>query len=356
MQLPMNTQKAERLISKTALQFPWDASPAPGTWEAVAEGVYWLVMPLPFALNHINLWLIADGDGWALVDCGIDNAMTRDVWCQIFEQQPSFKLTRIVVTHHHPDHIGLAGWLQARTGAEVYLHLDEHQRCKRLYDDEMGELGAMQGELMSRHGLMAEDAQRIARQWNRYREMISCSDFKTVHYLQAGDEIQIGQYAWKALRMQGHTNGQLCFYQSQLNLLISADQVLPRISPNISYRVDEGIADPLQLFIDSLRRLKQHVPEDVLVLPSHGRPFYGLVPRIQALIQHHQSHLATLVKACEKPQQTAALLPVLFNREMDPHQLMFAMGEALAHLEHLRLAGALVATEQAEGQIFYQTR
>ena len=326
------------------LYYPWPEAPAPGGWREVAPGVRWLRLPLPFALDHINVWLLADEDGWTLVDTGIGYTKIQPVWQTLFETALEGRpLRRILVTHYHPDHVGQAAWLSEHFGAPVWMAEEEYALASRLLSVSDEESSARMADMMVSHGLNGDLLEGLRRHGNGYRRMVKSLP-GAVHFLRDDDVITVGDRRWRVIIGRGHAPEHICLASESGDLLISGDQVLPRISTNISMRPGEESIDPLGLYLASLERLSA-LPASIRVLPSHGLVFDGLHHRLDALAAHHRVHLQHLLDACDKPQTAADVLPVLFKRELDGHSILFAMGESIAHLHHLHRQGKLLRSE-----------
>ena len=363
-----------------------DALPAPGEVLVPmpsAPGVRWLRMALPFALDHINLWLLRDEldgpngriSGRTLVDCGIDNAATRAAWEQVFANHlDGLPVLRLIVTHMHPDHIGLAHWLTERWNVRMWISATDYNTARLATSSTIGFGGPAAAAFMASHGLVdPESLARIGGRTNYYAGLVPKIP---AHYrrLQDGQTLTIGGRAWTCHVGYGHAPEHMALYCAELDgdapeapaapaprggapelgaarrsgVLISGDMVLPRISTNVSVHEVEPEGDPLALYLASIRRLRA-LPADTLVLPSHGRPFVGLHTRIDQLTQHHDEHFGEVLEACGRaPQHAAGLLPVLFKRKLDLHQTTFAMGESIAHLHALWHAGRLVRQLDAD--------
>jgi glyoxylase-like metal-dependent hydrolase (beta-lactamase superfamily II) len=337
------------------MRYPYDDAPPPGTVTEVARGVRWLRMPLPFALNHINLWLLDDGPGWTAVDTGIDMPNTREIWERIFATALDSKpIHRIIVTHFHPDHIGLAGWLARRWNAPLWISEREWLYGRNSSLDLDHE--AFVAECLPfyrRAGIASEALDIMAERGNAFTKRVS-SIPRSFRRISDGDDIAIGGRSWRVITGQGHAPEHSCLLCPELGLFIAGDQVLPRISPNVSCWPTEPDADPLTQFLESLATLRRAVPPETLILPSHGLPFYGLQPRVDQLAEHHAARLAELETACAEPRSTMDIVPVLFRRKLDAQQLGFAVGEAVAHLNHLVARGRLTRIEDADGIYRYQ--
>ncbi len=300
----------------------------------VTPGVMWLRMPLPFALNHINLWLLQDGDGWAIVDTGFGHDETKKNWEQIFSTVlAGKKITRVLVTHYHPDHIGSAAWLCERWSVPLWITTGEYLTAHAVRDSKGGYEHAANQELFRQHGL--SDAQLKAQDTrvNAYARGVPALP-ATYTRMMDGDKISIGNHMWRIKTTFGHAPEHATLYCDELNVLISGDQVLPRITTNVGVWGNQPDGNPLELFLRSLDFFEP-LPQNTLVLPSHDRVFRGLHFRLQQLREHHVARLNELVEALDQPKSAAELLPVLFKRALDDHQLMFAIGETVAHLNYL---------------------
>ena len=337
------------------LQYPFgDALPSVGTTLEVAPGVRWLRMALPFQLDHINLWLLRDQidgqDGWSIVDCGITNDATRDAWEQVFANElQGLPVLRVIVTHMHPDHIGLAHWLTERWGVRLWISATDYNAARLASSATTGFGGPASARFMASHGLTDPVAQeKIKARTNYYASMVPQVPAQFRRLL-ADDVLQIGGRDWRCHAGYGHAPEHISLHCEELGTLISGDMVLPRISTNVSVIDIEPEANPLVLYLDSIKRMKA-LPADTLVLPSHGRPFKGLHTRVDQLVDHHNERFADVLAACARePQHAAGLLSVLFKRPLDLHQTTFAMGESIAHLHALWLGGQLRRRLDADG-------
>jgi glyoxylase-like metal-dependent hydrolase (beta-lactamase superfamily II) len=332
-----------------------DTLPPTGTTLEVAPGVRWLRMPLPFALDHINLWLLRDRDeagreGWAIVDCGIANDTTRAAWEQIFENElQGLPVLRVIVTHMHPDHIGLAHWLTELWGVRLWISATDFNAARLASQSTTGFGGESAAAFMASHGLTDPDAvDKVRRRSNYYASMVPQVPMR-FRRLMSGDTLRIGEHDWTCHAGYGHAPEHISLHCAALGVLISGDMVLPRISTNVSVIDLEPEANPLPLYLASIGRMLA-LPAETLVLPSHGKPFRGLHTRVGQLVAHHDERFADLMAACaQAPQTAASLLPVLFRRPLDLHQTTFAMGESIAHLNALWLRGELRRELGADG-------
>lgn len=324
------------------IAYPHETAPPSGTAVPVAPGIEWLCMPLPFALNHINLWLLADGDGYAAVDTGFAQDPIKDAWKSALTGR---RLTRCIVTHCHPDHLGLAAWLEQETGAPLWIAQGEYLAAHMMAEQIAGYAISAMVEFFRRHGLDQARIDALVARGNGYKRGVPEIP-ATFQRLFADQLLKIGDHGWRTIVGHGHAPEHMSLYCAELGVLISGDMLLPRISTNISVMASNPLGDPLGLFLTSIDGFRA-LPEDTLVLPSHGRPFRGLHARVEQLHAHHAERCEVLLAACKGKARTAAdLIAVLFNREIpDPHQTMFAMGEAIAHLNYLEHAGKMQRTE-----------
>jgi glyoxylase-like metal-dependent hydrolase (beta-lactamase superfamily II) len=337
------------------LRFPLATPPAPGTALEVAPGLFWLRMPLPFALDHINLWLIRDGDSWTQVDCGYGDDATRDLWETHFETTLGrAPLRQIVVTHYHPDHLGNAAWLMRRFGCDLAMPLAEFLTAHAISGEHSGYGVRRTSALFRRHGMSQADVAALEARGNLYRRGVPELPLHC-RRLAAGDEVRIDSHRWRVIGGYGHSPEHASLYCRELAVLISGDMLLPRISTNVSVWPVDPDGDPLARFLSSLEAFRE-LPNDTLVLPSHGLPFRGIAQRVGELRAHHAARLAELEAAATTPVSAAEILPVLFRRPLDLQQRFFAMGEAIAHLNHLWHQGRLDRTEAHDATLRFARR
>jgi len=337
------------------LHYPWnDALPAPEVGLEVAPGVFWVRMDLPFALNHINLWLLRDEvdgvAGWTVVDCCIDRPASRDQWEGIFAQtMQALPILRVIVTHMHPDHIGLAHWLCARFQAPLWISATDFftARSASLGRHHFG--GDAAASFFAQHGLIDPKALAAVRDRQDYFKHLVPDLPLSFRRLLDGQRLMIGGREWHTISGHGHAPEHMALHCPSLKVLISGDMILPRISTNVSVFETEPESNPLTLFLQSIDRFLP-LPPDTLVLPSHGKPFTGLHARIRQLHAHHDERLQEVIQAChERACSAFDIMPILFRRELDLHQTTFAIGEALAHLHALWLEGQLQRHRGADG-------
>jgi len=337
------------------IRYEFEFQPDPGASVDILPGLKWLRLPLPYMLGHINVWLLQDGDGWAIVDTGIHTGLTRSAWEQVFRVQlGNARVSRVLVTHLHPDHAGCAGWLCESHEVELYMTSEEYLLCRILVSD-TGLPAPREGRRFYRAaGFDDEHLTRYVEMFGGFGKVVAPLP-QSYRRLYEGQTVQIGPTEWQVITGRGHSPEHACLYDPAQNALISGDQVLPTISSNISVFPTEPAANPLADWFDSLHRLKALLPRDVLVLPSHGRPFRGVVARLDALIAEHETGLENLRRLCRRPQRAVDVFPALFKSEITDSNLMMATGEAIAHLHYLLFAGEMGMETDEAGVCWYRT-
>jgi glyoxylase-like metal-dependent hydrolase (beta-lactamase superfamily II) len=340
--------------------YPWgDALPAPGVAMPLRPGLNWLRMPLPFALNHINLWALDDTQGgqagWTVVDAGIASEPIRQAWQTLWQGPLSNgPLQRVVVTHMHPDHVGNAAWLiehfsPNQSATRLWMSATDHLAALQACEYTSSQGGEHAAAFFASHGLSDQASLDRIRMRGGYYQALVPSIPRMHHRLIDGMQFDIGERRWRCIAGYGHSPEHMALYNERDGLLISGDMLLPTISTNVSVYEMEPDGDPLGLFLHSIERMRE-LPDDTLALPSHGRPFTGIHTRIGQLQAHHSDRLTEVMQACQQsPSSASDVLPVLFKRKLDLHQTTFAMGEAVAHLNHLWHRGELVRTQDASG-------
>lgn len=337
--------------AKTDIDYAFETSPELGDTQTVVPGIDWLRMPLPFALSHINLWVMDDGDGHSIVDTGVNTEESRDIWQRTLSDR---RVTRVFVTHLHPDHAGCAGWLSESHDAELWMTREEYLLCRVLTAD-TGRSAPSAGVSFYRAAGFPDDA------LDRYREMFGMfGKFvatlpEAYTRLRDGEVAQIAGRDWEVVVGKGHSPEHACLACHGDGLLISGDQVLPTISSNVSVFPTEPKADPLKEWLASLNMLKDRVAADTLVLPSHGRPFRGVHRRLDALIAEHHAALDALIERLKTPQRAVDVFPALFKTEIKRGNLIMATGESIAHLNYLIGQGVVRSERDANQVDWYRT-
>lgn len=331
--------------------YPFETAPDKSSRIELAPGVYWLRLPFDFGIDHINLWLLEDGDGWTLVDTGFDQDSTRKIWENWIETLLDGKpIRRVIATHMHPDHVGLAGWLVNKFDAEFCMSRTDYLMCRAMAAD-TGRKAPEEGVRFYKWaGFNDEALARYRERFGMFGELIHVLP-QSYKRLQQGQELKIGNYRWRVEIGMGHTPEHVCLFSPDLNMVIAGDQILPKISSNVSLFPTEPLANPLQDWIDSCYRLIEVLPSDCLVLPAHNDPFYGAHARLKALIDGHEKALARLHEVCETPRRAVdgKIFSVLFKRKIDHSNFFMATGESLSHLMCLVHRGDLELMRDEDG-------
>ena len=331
--------------SAAGLTYPWGArAPALGETIRVASGVSWARIPMPGSLGHINTWLLDDHDGVMPVDTGMLLTLCSDAWKALFEGDLKDRpITRVLCTHLHPDHIGLGGWLCKRAGVELWMSRGEWLTARMLTSDARDEMPEAFITLQREAGWdEANLTDMRANGWGRFGRMVFEMPV-SYRRLQDGQVLDLGAHRWTVVVGSGHSPEHACLWNQQDGVLISGDQVLPRISSNVSINVTEPEADPLGEWLSSIDMLLDKLPADLLVCPAHGEPFNGLHTRLIALRDEHHKRLDDVASAAKAaPLRVVDTFKLLFNREIGGHNRELATGEAMAHLQRLELSGRVV--------------
>lgn len=334
--------------------------PEPGTLQQVANGIFWLRMPLPFDLDHINLYLLEDNhngqEGYALIDTGIGTQTTQQLWDVLLDTLGK-PITKVIVTHLHPDHIGMAGYLVEKFRIPFYMSQVEYFTARALSAGARGASDWQDDEYLVRCG-MSEDYVRNAKK-NRQDSKGIGQVVRPIplqfYRLQGGDSLPIGEHDWQVYIGRGHSPEHVCLFNPKTNILISGDHVLPGISPNIGVYSTEPDANSLKLYLDTLPQFTQ-LPIDTLVLPSHKQPFYGLHTRVNELISHHHVHLDNLRAFCKQGKTIEQCLPILFKRKLSAQNMFFAIAEAFSHLNYLYFAKECHRQINGQGQFVFTSK
>jgi glyoxylase-like metal-dependent hydrolase (beta-lactamase superfamily II) len=339
------------------LTYPFEVTPEPGSGEAleVAPGVLWLRMPLFGALGFINVWALADGEGWAIVDTGLQTHDTAQAWRKAFAGVLGGKpITRVICTHLHPDHVGLAGWMTRKFACRLWMTRLEYFQCRMLVADTGREAPEDGIRFFRAAGWDEEAIENYKAKFGGFGKAIyQLPD--SYRRLSDGDAFEVGGHEWRVVTGNGHSPEHACLWCPELNLLISGDQVLPRISSNVSVFPTEPDADPLSDWLTSLAKLKAAIPDEVLVLPAHNDPFHGLHARLDHLTAGHERSLMRLEKQlATEPKRAVDVFGALFARTIGPELAGMATGESLAHINCLIHRGLAVREVDDDGVAWYR--
>lgn len=339
------------------LQFIVDEAPESGTVTEVATGVFWLRFSLPMqGLSHINLWALKDDDGWVVVDTGIADKVSREIWeghfVDLLGNRP---INRVICTHLHPDHTGLAGWLCRKFGAPLLMTQGEYFLC-RLMAADTGKAAPDEGIKFYRKCGFSDDQIEIYKsRFGGFGKAISRLP-QSYDRLLDGDVVKIGGRDWQVVVGSGHSPEHACLYCPELNLALTGDQLLPNISSNVSVWPTEPEGNPLENWISSCHKLLEALPKDVLVCPAHGVPFRGAHKRLSKLVEHHEKALMRLAEFCREPRLATGVYSVLFRREINDGNRIMAVGESVAHLNCLKGRGIISRRLNDRGQFTYKMR
>ncbi len=348
-------EAATDALPRPKLTYPFAEPPGAGGVLEVAPGVHWLRMPLPFSLQWINLWLIEDGEGFAIVDTGVALEQSREHWRAVFADVMGGRpVTRVICTHMHPDHIGLAGWITRKFECRLWMSRLEYMSCRMLIAD-TGREAPEEGVKFFRAAGWDEDALDSYRvRFGGFGKMVSRLP-DSYRRLSDGETISIGGRDWQVVMGNGHSPEHACLWQRDLNVFISGDQVLPRISSNVSVFPTEPDGDPLADWLSSCAKLRSVIDGDPLVLPAHNEPFHGLHARLDHLIEGHERALSRLHRRLTQSEKRAVdLFGALFARSIGKDLLNMATGETIAHLNCLIARGEVQKVRGADGVDLYR--
>ncbi|MEZ5777586.1 MAG: MBL fold metallo-hydrolase [Paracoccaceae bacterium] len=338
------------------IRFPFAEPPAPGEATELAEGVLWLRLPLPMVLNHVNIYALDDGDGWTLVDTGLDTGKARAILDAAFAGPLAGRpLRRVVVTHYHPDHVGLAGWLQTR-GAELVTTRTSWLFARMLVLDEQDRPVPEVLAFWRRAGMNAALLEKRAeeRPFN-FADVVAPLPLGYTR-IADGQTIRMAGRDWAIRVGNGHAPEHATFWEVGGDLVIGGDQLLPSISANLGVYASEPMADPVAEWLESCEGFKPHAREGQLVLPGHKLPFTGLPLRLDQMIENHVGALGRLESHLRTPRTSVECFMPLFRREIGESEYGLALVEAVAHLNHLLLAGRVERVMGAEGAWLWRTK
>lgn len=342
--------------SSRLLEFLVSETPAVGSVMEIIDGLYWLRFGLPMSgLDHINLWALADETGWTIVDTGIADKASRMLWEQHFTGfMQGRPVRRVLATHLHPDHTGLAGWLCRKFDASLLMSRGEYFLCRILASD-TGKVAPREGlDFYRKAGYDESQLELYKLRFGGFGKAISALPH-SYQRLCEGELIRIGQHDWQVLVGSGHSPEHVCLWSSETGVCLSGDQLLPNISSNVSVWPTEPEGNPLEAWISSCKKLKTVLPEDTLICPAHGIPFRGAHRRLDKLISHHEKALTRLYELCRRPCLATEVYAVLFRREINDSNRIMAVGESIAHLNCLLARGRLMRELNDQGQFVYQS-
>ncbi len=334
------------------IEYSHVTAPPPGETIEVHPGIHWLRMPLPFQLDHINLWLLEDGEGWTIVDTGLYDETTVALWQQILTTRLNGKpVTRVLVTHFHPDHVGMAGWLCENLNVRLWMTETEWLWARSWSLDTDPTVYDHQAAFLKTTGCPDTLLAATRHDSPRYPSLVSPVP-RAFTRLREGQSVEIGGRRWEIIIGRGHAPEHACLHCPELSLMISGDQVLPKITPIVAVEINEPDANPLRDFLATIEKLR-NVPDGIDILPSHNFPFFGLHGRLDALKDHHDNRLAQFRAACTSPMTAMDLSNAIFTRPMDSQNVTFAIGETVAHLNYLCWRGSITRTERNDGIFLY---
>ena len=346
----------ETSITRRGLTYPLGEA-TPGTSETIeiSPGVHWVRMPLPFSLKFINLWLIDDGESWTIVDTGMPLPDTQAAWRTIFDEKLDGRpVSRVIVTHMHPDHVGNAGWLTRKfPGADLWMTRLEYIPCRMLISDTGRDAPDAGTKFYRAAGWDDPQIEGYRKNFGRFGRGVSRMPDAYIR-IEDGDTFDIGGETWEVIVGSGHSPEHACLYCEARNLLIAGDQLLPRISSNVSVFPTEPRGNPLADWLESCAKLRGRLPDDVLVLPAHNEPFRGAHTRLTHLIDGHHTSLNRLREKLAEPKRVIDTFTTLFARKIDDETLSMATGEAIAHLNHLIAEGTVARHTAEDGTDWYQ--
>jgi len=336
--------------SSAPVRIMFERPPAPGEWLEVAAGVFWARVALPFRLNHVNVYLVDDGDSWNIVDTGIASDRAQETWNRLLSGRMAGRpVSKILITHHHPDHVGLASFLADKLGAEVVMSGTEYLLGLTYWLDSDAMKADHYRDFYRTRGLDAKIAESILDRSARYQSLTSPLPFSFRRVLE-GDTLKLGSRTFQIMTGGGHAPEQVMLYCPDERILFAADQIMLGITPNVSVSPRNPNGDVLGLFISSLERLAAQFDDEVLVLPGHHLPFRGLRTRVREVVDHHATRLAAIVESCSQaPRSAADLLKILFRHPLDRGVVALAFGESCAHVNRLLEERRITTSLEGDG-------
>ena len=339
------------------LRYPWPEPPEAGGAIEVAEGVFWCRLPLPMKLDHVNVYALDDGDSWTVIDTGMSSKKSKAVWESLLTGPLAGKpVARVIVTHHHPDHVGLAGWFQSEHGAALAMPRTGWLMARMLTLDVQPDMSPESRSFYVQSGMDPEIlAAREAERPFNFADVVTPMPLGFTR-LREGQTITMGGRLWDVRMGNGHAPEHATFWSRDDNLVIAGDQILPSISPNIGVYATEPEADPVAEWLEACERLAIFARDDHLVLGGHKLPFMGLPLRMEQLITNHHGALDRLHAFIDTPKAAGECFAPLFKREIGPGEYGLALVEAVAHLSHLYLSGLAARTRRDDGAWIYERK
>ena len=337
------------------IRHPWPEPPAPDAATEVAPGLLWLRLPLPMVLDHVNVYALDEGESWTIVDTGIHSRRAVALWEGLLAGPLQGKpVSRVIATHHHPDHVGMAGWLMERFGATLWASRTSWLMARMLILD-VEDRPTPQALDFARAGGMDAEIYAQRAQERPFNFADTCAALPVGYRrMQEGEVIRAGGRDWDVRMGGGHAAGHVTLWSKDDALVIAGDQILPGISPNIGVYPTEPLADPLKDWLTACDRLAAHARADHLVLPGHKLPFTGLPLRMRQLADNHHAALDRLRDYLREPHTAADCFPLLFRRKVDAGTYGLALVESVAHLNHLLHAGEVTRWRRADGAWLWQ--
>ncbi len=332
------------------IRMPFETPPATGAVIEVTQGIFWARMPLPMKLDHVNIYALADDDGWTLVDSGMNSGKSQRIMADLLAGPLGhLPLKRVLVTHHHPDHVGLAGWLAQTYGAEVMMSRTAWLMARMLVLDVQESWPHETVEFYRRAGMDADIlAARLAERPFNFADVVAplALGFRRI---EAGDVLHLANRKWDVHFGHGHAPDHVTLWSRTDDIVIAGDQILPGISPNLGVYPTEPEADSVGEWLESCTRLLPLARPDHLVLPGHKLPFTGLAARLEQLIDNHHGALARLRTHLREPATAASCFMALYGRSIGAGEYGLALVEAIGHLNHLHRLGEISREPGADG-------
>lgn len=335
------------------ITFAFADYPTAGTATEVADGIFWISTPVPFvALKQVNLWLLRDGPGWTMIDCGYGKPAVCEqlmqVWSSVLGGRP---ITRLIVTHCHPDHAGNSGFIAEHWGLRPWMSQGEWLTAKLARaENDAGTITARE-HFYSRHGLSKAQVGKFIAEVVPYKRGVDLPpDYRR---LRGGDNVSIGGDRWQVIVGEGHSPEHVSLYCRERRILIAGDQILPTITTNVSTWPGEPEFDAVGAFLATCKKFLDLLDPETLILPSHRMPFFNVRYRLRELAVHHAERLNLILAGAGRETSAGKLIDVLFRSGLDGHQIGFAMGEIIAHLNHLVVLGRMQMVE-SRSQVRYR--